>query len=75
MAIYTKELKELNDLIGTYYNDEAPYYEVLRKICDFPNVNIWNIDTAIDTLRKGNEAVRGGKEIAYDGLNFIIKEN
>lgn len=71
MAIYSKKLDEI---VGAYYNSEASYYEVLRNIMDFPNAHIWNVDTAIDTLKRGIKAVREGKDIAYDGINFIIKE-
>lgn len=66
--------RQLNDIVGKYYNSEASYYETLRKICDFPTVNIWNVDMAIKSLVKGYEAVRGGRDISYDGLNFIIEE-
>ena len=71
MAIYSRDL---SNTVGLYYNSKTSYYEILEKIIDFPNTHIWNKDTAINTLKEGYRAVRCGKEISYDGLNFIIKE-
>jgi len=66
--------RQLDEIVAEYYKGNASYYEVLRDICDFQSNHIWNIDTAIRTLMNGLEAVREGKDIAYDGINFTIEE-
>ena len=79
-------MKKLNDIVGEYYNSKAGYYVTLQKLVTFYNkksekggqgdvIPIHELDEAINHLKDGYEAVRyRGADIAYDGLNFEIKD-
>ena len=72
-------MKKLNDIVGEYYNSKAGYYATLQKLVEFygmeSTIPIHRLDEAITRLKHGYGAVRyRGADIAYDGLNFEIKE-
>ena len=69
----------LNNIVGAYYNSERGYYTTLQNLVDYYGMEnttpIHKLDEAMNRLKDGYEAIRyRGADIAYDGLNFEIKE-
>ncbi len=65
----------LNNIVGMYYNSQCGYYATLQKLVDYyqaRQLGIHNLDVRINTLRNGYDAVKDGREIEWNGINFII---